>query len=621
MVFIFLICSGCALVKVRQEVRESLSSTVIVGRVNGSAAVEGPIVVAAYSKSMGRREIAHYTVLHDWGEYELMVGTGRYHVFAFNDRNSNLMVDPGEPAGQYGDPKAVSAPAGGVISFVDIFIQEPLQPIEWRMGDPVASKVPQKLYSRMAGEIVTLDDERFAEEHGGEGFWEGLSFYKKFGANIFFLEEYDPHKIPILFIHGAGGTPKGWKYFVDNIDRTRFQPWFFYYPTGARMRGQAHALLWKLSNLQMKYQFDTLYITSHSMGGLVARCFIMDYAKEIPLVKLLISLATPWGGDKMAEYGVKQSPAVIPSWIDMQPEGDFIQSLYREKLPEAIDFYMFYGFRGSRNPFRSNNDGTITLASLLDRRSQAEAKMNYAFDEDHASIIYSKEVVDQYNTIINAHYAQQRGTKKSQGGFIKLTFSYGYPGGGRPYPQLILVAEGQQRKETRIALSPTDSGKVLGPFAAGRYRVRLDASGVKTEKQWVPMTIENQKTKAVDFTFSPDGTLSGYVTPEMKPEDRSAGMPSWVDRPEDNTVEVQSINLTGAGIRRTLHHCLDARWREMDASREDYCVNGYLRFFGLPAGTYQLDVRAKGYAPYVYKVEVIPGMDTPMGFHNLTPLE
>jgi len=118
------------------------------------------------------------------------------------------------------------------------------------------------------------------------------------------------------------------------------------------------------------------------MGGLVARSFIVNYGPQFPYVRLFISLALPWGGDRMAEYGVKQSPVVIPSWIDMQPEGDFIKSLYRTKMPDTISFYMFYGYRGSRNPFLSNNDGTITLSSLLDYRPQSEAEMNYAFNLD-----------------------------------------------------------------------------------------------------------------------------------------------------------------------------------------------------------------------------------------------
>ncbi len=495
LLFICVVTTGCALVKLKQEVRESLSSTVIVGRVSGASRASGCVVVAAYTKHFGKRRVVHYTILHDWGEYELLVGKGRYHVFAFDDQNRNLVYDAGEPAGQFGEPRVVSAPSGGVVDHVDMAISPSLAAIDWRAGDPIASEVPPRLYSRLAGVKADLDDERFLDEHGRQGFWEPLTFYKKFGGTIYFLEDYDPKKIPILFIHGAGGTPRGWKYFVDHIDRTRFQPWFFYYPTGARMRSMAYLLLWKLRNLQIKYHFDTLYITSHSMGGLVARSFIMDHSEEFPFVKLFISLATPWGGDKMAEYGVRQSPAVIPSWIDMQPEGDFIQSLYREKMPGRVDFYMFYGYRGSRNPFAANNDGTISLSSLLDRRSQAEAKMNYAFDEDHASIIYSKEVLDQYNTIINTHFAKDRTLPPTAAGYLKLHFSYDYQSDSpRPWPKLILRTTGRSRKETVISLRPEDNGKVLGPFPCGRYWVRMHAESVRTRKTWVPISIERQAT-------------------------------------------------------------------------------------------------------------------------------
>jgi hypothetical protein len=102
-------------------------------------------------------------------------------------------------------------------------------------GFEISSVKPRQLRSRLAGARIALDDELFSEENGSKGFWEPFSFNKDFGGNIYFLEEYDPEKIPILFIHGAGGTPKGWKYFIDSIDRNRFQPWYFYYPSGARI--------------------------------------------------------------------------------------------------------------------------------------------------------------------------------------------------------------------------------------------------------------------------------------------------------------------------------------------------------------------------------------------------
>ena len=154
------------------------------------------------------------------------------------------------------------------------------------------------------------------------------------------------------------------------------------------------------------------------MGGLVARSFIVNYGPQFPYVKLFISLATPWGGDRMAEYGVKQSPVVIPSWIDMQPDGDLIESLYRTKMPESISFYMFSGHKGTRNPFRSNNDGTITLSSLMDYRPQSEAKMNYAFNEDHTSILLINEVLAQHNTILKEFYEKQNASLHRSGGYL-----------------------------------------------------------------------------------------------------------------------------------------------------------------------------------------------------------
>ncbi len=618
--------TGCALYRVKRVVKESRESTVIVGHVAGPAPVQGPIVVAAYLARGGRKEVTHHTILHDVGEFELMVPLGDYYIFAYNDRNSNLVYDDGEPAGQYGPPKTVVAPAGGVVKNIEIEIPEKGRPIDWPVGVEIIPIRPTKLYSRMAGEITDLEDPRFEEEHGSRGFWDGLSFYKEFGASIFFLEPYDPQKTPILFIHGAGGTPKGWKFFAENIDRTRFQPWFFYYPTGSRIRSMSHQLLWKLMNLQMKYKFDNIILTAHSMGGLVARSFIVDHQYEFPYVKLFISLATPWGGDKMAEYGVRQSPGVIPCWRDMQPEGSFIQGLYRTKLPNTVDFYMFFGHRGNRNPFRSNNDNTITMASLLDRRAQVEAKMNYAFDEDHTSIIYSREVLDQFNAVLDSWDGDKHTSGTTSGGYIKVNFSYDYPENGpRPWPKLRLVYKGKKPTDIEISLTPEDSGKKLGPFASGKYWARIYATNVRPQKQWVPVGIQSGRTEGLDFVFTPDGTISGYITSAMKAEDRTAGMPAWEFRSEHNRIGLESVTLEGPGIYRNLDPIEDenffSSWHKRETARKDYCHNGYLRFYGLPAGTYELVIKAKGHKLLLEKHAVTPGRESAFRFYILSPTQ
>jgi pimeloyl-ACP methyl ester carboxylesterase len=611
-VTLWLIClltTGCALIKLKQEVSEVLASTVLVGRISTAFPGKGPIVVAAYAMNQGKREVVHYTVLHDFGEYELMVAKGNYYVFAYWDKNSNLIYDAGEPAGQYGDPKMVTAPAGGVVGEINISIPEKAQKIDVPSGFEISAVKPHKLYSRLAGAIIDLDDELFSEEHGSQGFWEPVSFYKELGGNIYFLEEYDPQRIPILFIHGAAGTPKGWKYFVDNIDRTRFQPWFFYYPSGARIQSMSYLLFWKLLNLQSKYHFDQLYITAHSMGGLVARSFIVDHGASFPYVKLFVSLATPWGGVGMAEYGVKQSPAVVPCWIDIQPESPFIQSLYKTKMPETVSFYMFFGHQGSRNPFRSNNDNTIAFSSLLDRRAQSEAKMNYAFNEDHESIIYSNAVLEQYNTIINAF------DEKTSGGYLKIHFSYDYPfEGERPSPQLVLQPIGKKNAETAINLSANDNGRALGPFPAGDYLATFGAL-TAIGKRDVPVTIENNATSALNYVLIPDNVIYGTLISALQSKDWAAGMPY------KENFTIQSITLKGAGFLRKIRllEGEDVNMWDYFIPRVDCYYKGNFVFFGLPPGEYALTIRSQGYKPFVKKCFVKAGKQFDPMLVELTP--
>jgi pimeloyl-ACP methyl ester carboxylesterase len=594
------VITGCTMVKLKKEVNQGQASTILVGRISTYFPGKGPIVVAAYAMNQGNREVEHYSILHDYGEFELMVRKGNYSVFAYWDKNSNLIYDAGEPAGEYGDQKMVYAPAGGVVPEINIAIMEKVKTIDVPFGFEISSVKPRKLYSRLAGAIIDLDDELFSEENGIKGFWEPASFYKEFGGNIYFLEEYDPEKIPMLFIHGAADTPRSWKYFIDNIDRTRFQPWLFFGPSGTRIQSMAHLLSWKLGNLQIKYNFDQLYITAHSMGGLVARSFILDHGSVVPL---FISLATPWGGVKMAEYGVKQSPAVIPCWIDMQPESAFIQSLYRKKMPENVNFYMFYGHKGNRNPFRSNNDGTIALSSLVDSRPQSEARMNYAFNEDHASIIYSKVVVEQYNAVINT-FGEKEGTFSPRtGGFLKVHFVYDDTlEGVRPQPTLLLQPVGDKLAETTVILGTTDSGRVLGPFTAGDYLASFGALTAKADQQYVPVKIENNETRELKYVLTSDNIISGYVTTALKPKDCTAGMPN-------ENIPIQSITLKGSGIHRKLHLVEDEDVNLFDyyIQRVDIYFKDNFIFYGLPPGEYTLTIRAQGYELFVKRCLVQDG--------------
>jgi pimeloyl-ACP methyl ester carboxylesterase len=255
------------------------------------------------------------------------------------------------------------------------------------------------------GQITTLDDKIFHQENGSTGYWKPLTFLRDFGVGIYFIEPYSADKVPILFVHGANGTPIGWKKIVAQIDRTRYQPWFYYYPSGFRLGDISRALNIILTRLHDTYQFNALYITAHSMGGLVSRSYIMknEFENHRNYVKLFVSISTPWNGHNTAAKGAKQAPVAIPSWHDMAPESEFIRTIYKRELPAGVKFYLFFSFRGNCSLFMKNNDGTVELESELDYRAQKDAHRIFGFNEDHDSILSSQKVIGQYNQILESN--------------------------------------------------------------------------------------------------------------------------------------------------------------------------------------------------------------------------
>jgi len=124
------------------------------------------------------------------------------------------------------------------------------------------------------------------------------------------------------------------------------------------------------------------------------------YEDNHDYVKLFVSISTPWNGSATAAKGVERSPGVVPSWHDMVPDGEFIQSLFKKKLPARVKSYFFFSIRGNCSLMMANNDGTVEIASELDYRAQREAEKIFGYDEDHGSILTSPIVIDQFNKIL-----------------------------------------------------------------------------------------------------------------------------------------------------------------------------------------------------------------------------
>ncbi|MDX2453198.1 hypothetical protein [Desulfosarcina sp.] len=402
--------NGCIFKDLKEELAEFDQSYAIAGKISNHEQATGPVLVILYSHSEEPKTIQQIVFTEATGDFSFLVHPGVYSLAAFADTNSNMAWDMGELAGRYGAPDEIAIPPQPTVGLPDTRdvtrLEMVLKPPGGTLSDfpslDDTSLVEAKSLVRL-GTIAKLDDSIFAQENGSLGYWKPATFLKELGFGIYFLEPFDPAKIPVLFVHGAVGTPVGYSPMVDAMDRDHFQPWFFYYPSGIRLTSVANALSETVVMLRDAYDFNTLAVTAHSMGGLVSRAFIKEYAlTDNPAdVNLFVSISTPWGGSRMAAKGAEEAPVAVPSWHDMGPDSDFIRNLFATPLPAGVSHHLFFSFKGDCSLFMANNDGTVELESELDYRAQREASTTIGLNEDHGSILESHELFDEYNRLLS----------------------------------------------------------------------------------------------------------------------------------------------------------------------------------------------------------------------------
>lgn len=393
--------SGCIFSDLKDDLAEYEKHFGLSGKVLGNSQSTDPIIIILYQHKNNSPIPVQYLIADANRKFSFIVASGSFSIAAFEDLNNNLTWDEGELFGFYGnpdtimvDPEEITSKGTKSISLLDI---------ELKASTGYPNEFPRFIDKanfaeglRRLGVITTLDDAIFAQENGSLGFWKPFSFLQTLGAGIYFLEEYDPDKIPVLFVHGAVGTPIGWKPIVAKLDQKRYQPWFFYYPSGLRLDPIANALNSYVQELHQEYGFKTLHVISHSMGGLVSRAFILKNVLETKqsYIDTFISMSTPWGGVSTAAMGVEKAPAVVPNWHDVSPGSDFLHTIYDTQFPNNVKFHLLFGVRGESSILMGNNDGTVEIASEIDHRAQADAAGFYGFDEDHGTILTSERVLD-----------------------------------------------------------------------------------------------------------------------------------------------------------------------------------------------------------------------------------
>jgi len=388
------------------------------GRITNADDFKVPVhaVVFEWDRASNRIDSCDRVDLATGGAFIFSVkNPARQFVAAFADSNKNSRHDAGEllwfHAGANGEPEAVefnssrraevrgtldsaSMPAGLRRAFDSA--------LAGRTVDQVVSGRGVRL---SLGEIASLDDPRFAATRGSDGLWAPATTAATTGFGIYFLEPYDPARTPVLFVHGAAGSPQDWRVAMERIDRRRYQPWFVFYPSGLRLESCAGALNDGVKALHRRFGFQRLHVVAHSMGGLVSRRFIEKNVVEDGnrYITTFITFSSPWDGHEAAAAGVKRAPSVVPSWRDMENSSDFLDHLFDERLKGKLNHHLFYGHHAKRSLLLpQENDGTVSVASQLRPEAKADAASIQGYDEDHVSILSARAPLTRAKEILDA---------------------------------------------------------------------------------------------------------------------------------------------------------------------------------------------------------------------------
>jgi pimeloyl-ACP methyl ester carboxylesterase len=399
---------GCAFSKLEDDLAQYEK---VDTKFSGSVTLEGvesdSIVVTALFDNDGQ-DLYSFRVLAGPGDFHFKGAQKPLWFFAFDDKNKDLKFQPGEPHGR-------NMPAGPVVPTSNLTenIAITIKPNSSAQQGYPAGLVNYPLSTRLGeqgiyftvGTVTALDSELFSAEQAKKGLWQPYAFMVDGGAGVHFLEEYDPDRIPVIFVHGISGSPQNFKPNIESLDQSRYQVWVYSYPSGMRLTDIANGLYEFFRILDSVYNVEEIHMVAHSMGGLVARGTINVCAATTRCSDLVsfTTISTPWAGVASAKSGVEWSPTVVPVWRDMDPDSDYLKTLFDTPLPQGLPHYLFFGFKQDSIFGSGSSDGTIKLTSQLRPEAQAESSRMRGLDEGHVSILSNEFVLGDIAAILDAN--------------------------------------------------------------------------------------------------------------------------------------------------------------------------------------------------------------------------
>lgn len=394
--FVLFIVSGCSLNKIHSQTQIVENSGFIKGAITLSSSQKGSVVVLHFHDEQGIPVLKHQIVISKNGTFGFSVLPGKNYIAAFIDVNNDGQYQTEEHGNYYGRPSIIDVASKQTVTLEPITISGPAPEI------PAEIKPISKITAIWTniGEVVKLDDPRFTQENYEMGLWKPFDFLDRAEGGVFFLDEYQTGKVPVLFVHGVMGGPTNFKKMISDIDKRSFQSWVVYYPSGLRLDMISDYVVEAVSRLQNKYDFPEFYVIAHSMGGLVARSFVKKYVHHAPgnlkRLKLVMTVNSPMGGMPSAATGVKYSPIVIPSWRDVEPGSEFLNDLHKWNWPLEIPYHLVVSYTT-----KDSGDGVVPLQSQVPLKLQAESTRLYIFNNHHAGTLEDNDFLTLFNKILS----------------------------------------------------------------------------------------------------------------------------------------------------------------------------------------------------------------------------
>jgi len=396
---LLLALSGCGLFSFKESMDKVEKSTMTVaGEIVGKQGSN--IIVGALEAADGSLTLVDYRVMRRPGDFKMRLFKADYLLFAYADENADLAYQTGEAA-----------------AFVKTSAAATDKTYELKLGSASAQEVSQLRadnriqisllpYRENIGRVVALDDPHLSLAVGEMGLWKPMEFFAEGHGGIFFLEPYDPQKIPVVLIHGVAGAPAHFEKIISTIDQSRYQVWLVSYPSSFRLKRLGNSIYNILMELHVKFDTGPMVLVSHSMGGVVARQ-VLDSAVNAGSVDIfsgLISIVAPWNGHEMASYGVEHSPVVIPCWEDMAPGSDFLKRWHTTPMP--VPHQLVFAYRNEKKMSSGSSDGTISLASQLYQPVQEQAIRLLGVDANHVGVLEHPDLLKRFDDLLEEAVAQ-----------------------------------------------------------------------------------------------------------------------------------------------------------------------------------------------------------------------